>query len=193
MAHYGHIWPLSGLTAISDEPQTFFCQMGHLGAMWLSTVRGGHGSRIGPCAGSAPLTPLPRHAFWPPVLGGGQSSMLGRCEAVTLLVGGLFRRFLARSKAARALLSLALPAHQWRQGRPFSLWCPQSQGKGGIRGGSRPSRHRLPGAPAAAACHFLSFCSRPPTRFVYRTAVWGCSASALAVHGRRQGHSATAG
>ena len=93
----------------------------------------------------------------------------------------------------RALLSLALPAHQWRQGRPFSLWCPQSQGKGGIRGGSRPSRHRLPGAPAAAACHFLSFCSRPPTRFVYRTAVWGCSASALAVHGRRQGHSATAG
>ena len=35
----------------------------------------------------------------------------------------------------RALLSLALPAHQWRQGPPFSLWCPQSQGKGGIRGG----------------------------------------------------------
>ena len=75
--------------------------MGHLGPMWLSTVRDGQGGRIGPSNGSAPLTPLPLDAFWPPVLGGGQSSMLGRCEAVTLLVGGLFRRFLARSKAER--------------------------------------------------------------------------------------------
>ena len=47
------------------------------------------------------LTPLVLDAFWPPVPGGAQSSMLGRCEAVTLLVGGLFRRFLARSKAER--------------------------------------------------------------------------------------------
>ena len=42
---------------------------------------------------------------------------------------------------------LALAPHQWRQGLPFSLWCPQSQGKGGIKGGSWPPRHRLPAQP----------------------------------------------
>ena len=100
-ASFGRIWSLRVSTAISDELQTFSCQMGHLGPMWLSTVRDGQGGRIGPSNGSAPLTPLVLDAFWPPVPGGAQSSMLGRCEAVTLLAGGLFRRFLARSKAER--------------------------------------------------------------------------------------------